>query len=127
VASPLHTTWYTLAAENGYCSDTVSVLVEVDESRRIYAANIFSPNDDGDNDTYYLQSPDDIIIRHWQIFDRWGSVVYEVRDRDMAGAPAWDGRLNGQSVPEGVYTWVAYLEFTDHTTGIFSGDVALVR
>jgi len=127
VASPLHTTWYTLAAENGYCSDTVSVLVEVDESRRIYAANIFSPNDDGENDTYYLQSPDDIIIRHWQIFDRWGSVVYEVRDRDMAGAPAWDGRLNGQSVPEGVYSWVAYLEFADHTTGIFSGDVALVR
>jgi gliding motility-associated-like protein len=128
VASPLHTTGYVLKAENGYCSDSLLVLVEVDESRRIYAPNIFSPNDDGENDLYFLQSPDETIVRYWQIFDRWGSVVFEAKDRFLhAGAPAWDGRCNGKDLPEGVYTWVARLEFLDKTVGLFTGDVMLVR
>jgi gliding motility-associated-like protein len=128
VASPLHTTDYVLKAENGYCSDSVGIRVEVDETRRIYAPNIFSPNDDGENDFYSLQSPDEVFIRQWQIFDRWGSLVFEVRDQALyAGTPAWDGRFGGKSLPEGVYTWVALLEFVDKTTGLFSGDVMLIR
>jgi gliding motility-associated-like protein len=128
VAWPLHTTVYVMKAENGYCSDSVRVLVEVDESRRIYAPNIFSPNDDGENDQYFLQSPDETIIRTWQIFDRWGSVVFEVKDLPLhAGTPAWDGRFGGKSLPEGVYTWLARLEFIDKTTRLFSGDVMLIR
>lgn len=128
VASPLHTTDYVLKAENGYCSDSVGIRVEVDETRRIYAPNIFSPNYDGENDFYSLQSPDEVFIRQWQIFDRWGSLVFEVRDLALyTGAPAWDGRFNDKDLPEGVYTWVALLEFVDKTTGLFSGDVMLIR
>ncbi|MFN7266876.1 MAG: gliding motility-associated C-terminal domain-containing protein [Bacteroidota bacterium] len=100
----------------------------MDETRRIYAPNIFSPNYDGENDFYSLQSPDEVFIRQWQIFDRWGSLVFEVRDRALyTGAPAWDGRFNDKDLPEGVYTWVALLEFVDKTTGLFSGDVMLIR
>jgi hypothetical protein len=74
VASPLHTTGYALKAENRYCSDSLLVLVEADQSRRIYAPNIFSPNDDGKKTTCtFWQSPDETIVRYWQIFDRWGS------------------------------------------------------
>jgi hypothetical protein len=34
---------------------------------------------------------------------------------------------NGKDLPEGIYTWVARLEFLDKTVGLFTGDVMLVR
>jgi gliding motility-associated-like protein len=36
-----------------------------------------------------------------EIFDRWGQLVFETKNENKA----WDGRLNGEFAPSGVYTY----------------------
>lgn len=43
----------------------------------IYIANAFSPNGDGINDVFELQTDDPIHIDEWMIYDRWGGLVFE--------------------------------------------------
>ena len=57
--------------------------MEVDINRRLYAPNAFSPNDDGDNDYFFLQCPDVAALQFLKVFDRWGNLVFET---DPAGA-----------------------------------------
>ena len=92
----------------------------------IAVPNVFSPNDDGEND--YLQiSPNPSItsINSFRVFNRWGALLYETDDLYDHG---WDGRMKGNPVPIGVYVFM--LEFTCELTGqtvIHSGDITLVR
>ncbi|MBI5914471.1 MAG: gliding motility-associated C-terminal domain-containing protein, partial [Bacteroidetes bacterium] len=76
VAAPLEPVIYGFKASNMVCSDSIGIEFKVDASRRIYAPTAFSPNDDGINDYFYLQSPDLGIIRSLQVTDRWGSQVF---------------------------------------------------
>lgn len=68
--------------------------------------NIFSPNADGLNDDYKLQSDlpypciSNLEIR---IFNRWGVEVYHNQLSDRFG---WDGRYNGHEASPGVYYYV---------------------
>ncbi|RMG85788.1 MAG: gliding motility-associated C-terminal domain-containing protein, partial [Bacteroidetes bacterium] len=70
---------------------------------RLYVPNIFSPNGDGINDTFFAQGPDYRILQ-LTVYDRWGGVVYESR----SPTPAWDG--SGASA--GVYTYKISVENT---------------
>ncbi|UTN02775.1 gliding motility-associated C-terminal domain-containing protein [Flavobacterium bizetiae] len=66
--------------------------------------NEFSPNDDGQNDTFYIdcitQYPDNQI----EIFNRWGNLVYFKKGYDNT----WDGKADGsaKTLPEGTYFYV---------------------
>ncbi len=127
-AMPLHSTVYGLRVANEVCFDTTDVIVEVDETRRIFAPNIFSPNDDGKNDTFFLQSPDFGQVRVLNIHDRWGNLVFQSRNTMIQDdANAWDGWHQNQPAPAGVYVWWASLEFVDGQRQIFTGDVTIVR
>jgi len=127
-ATPLETVRYGLKVSNEQCFDSIGILVAVDKSRRIYAPNIFSPNDDGYNDFFFLQSPDYGLIQRIQIYDRWGNQVFEAKARVLeADMPQWDGRFNQEKVPPGVYIWMADIEFVDGSRQVFSGDVTIVR
>lgn len=128
VASPLQTMIYNLWVFNGICSDSADVVVEVDKTRRIFAANVFSPNGDGINDFFYLQSPDQGVIRVLRIFDRWGNIFFSSRgcvfNEILNG---WDGSNEGKRLPTGVYLWQAEIEFPDGEKKIYSGDVTIIK
>lgn len=64
--------------------------------------NAFSPNEDGQNDTYQMYSGTIEEIEYFRVFDRWGALVYESNDRDFV----WDGRFNNKVVAEGVYIYM---------------------
>ena len=70
--------------------------------KKILVPNAFSPNGDGINDTWviqYLESYPDCTV---DVFNRYGQSVFH-----SAGYPrAWDGRVNGQALPVGVYYWI---------------------
>ncbi|MBK8563946.1 MAG: gliding motility-associated C-terminal domain-containing protein [Saprospiraceae bacterium] len=128
MATPLESTNYTLIANNGACADTASIAVFVDSSRRIYAPNAFSPNDDGINDFFYLQSPDYGIIKHMLVVDRWGGLVFERHASQMnLEIAGWDGSANGKLTNLGTYTWMAEIEFIDGKSSVFSGSVTIIR
>lgn len=127
-AAPLESVVYVFKMENEWCTDSVLVPVLVDQSRRVYTPNVFSPNDDGEHDFFYFQSPDFAQIDRWQIFDRWGNLAFEVKSRELLdGSPAWDGNMRGKEAPPGVYTWFAVLKFVDGRTKEYSGQVTLIR
>lgn len=64
--------------------------------------NAFSPNGDGNNDTYQMYSGTIEEIEYFRVFDRWGALVFESNDRNFA----WDGKFKGKTVVEGVYIYL---------------------
>lgn len=125
---PLQSAVYGLKVSNGICQDSSRIEVQVDQTRRIYAPNVFSPNNDGLHDYFYLQSPDFGIIRSFRVFDRWGNVLYSSGSdvfNDLSGG--WDGNSRGKPLPPGVYIWQAEVEFIDNTKKVLSGEVTVVR
>jgi gliding motility-associated-like protein len=65
----------------------------------VYVPNVFSPNDDQDNDFFFLTTTNAISVE-LTILNRWGNVMF-------AGSginPAWNGKAdNGLDAEEGVY------------------------
>ncbi|RMG81294.1 MAG: gliding motility-associated C-terminal domain-containing protein, partial [Bacteroidetes bacterium] len=86
----------------------------------VYFPNIFSPNGDGINDTFFGQGTDFEPLR-LVIYDRWGGRVYE-------GSGNWDGTASGEAAPAGVYVYeFEYFNLRKNAAEKIRGDVALVR
>jgi gliding motility-associated-like protein len=128
IAMPLESTQYSIRVSNEVCVDSAVVWVLVDKTRRLFAPNVFSPNGDGQNDFFALQSPDVGILRTLQIFDRWGNVLFR-SNNEILGSPTsrWDGRAAGEEAKAGVYLWYAMIEYPDGQKQAFSGDLTLMR
>ena len=128
VASPANTTTYQATAFNANgCESTDQITIFVEKNRDVYFPNVFTPNNDGSNDIFFPQS-DDIVenIKTFQVYSRWGEVVYEVTDvmpNDIS--IGWDGTFKGQKLNPAVFVYYAEVEFIDGVTIIFKGDVAI--
>jgi gliding motility-associated-like protein len=93
-----------------------------------FVPNIFSPNGDGINDIFYLQSNSEVTeVSVFRVFDRWGDVVFE----DFNFLPndpvhGWDGSSDGEGLNPGVFVCWIKLQTTQGEL-IVVGDVTLVR
>ncbi len=65
--------------------------------------NIFTPNNDGENDVFQLTVTNavEVTIR---INNRWGNLIYEATGSN----PFWDGKIKGALADDGVY----FLQYT---------------
>ena len=131
IAQPPQTTTYTLTviSVNG-CIASDQITIEVDSPRRIFAPNIFSPNDDGINDIFSIQTgPEFIEIIELQIFDRWGSQIWKAKGLSTQNvAEGWDGKIQGKAdAAAGVYIYFAELKFYDGRSLMIKGDISLIR
>jgi gliding motility-associated-like protein len=72
----------------------------------VEAPNVFSPNGDGQNDMYFLNTQN-VVKLELQIFNRWGNLLFEKTADDLVNVPSnnpkWDGKINGGLANEGVY------------------------
>jgi len=85
------------------CSDEIIKKIEVLQEYYSYTPSIFTPNNDGLNDTFQ-PSLFNIDKNSYQlvVFDRWGQVVFETIDYDQG----WNGQLkNGAFLPSDVYSY----------------------
>ncbi len=66
--------------------------------------NEFSPNDDGQNDTFYIDCITQYPDNQLEIFNRWGNLVYYRKGYNNT----WDGKEDGsaKTLPEGTYFYV---------------------
>ncbi len=75
----------------------------------------FSPNGDGNNDTWFIPEINNYPKNKVQIFNRWGRLIYEVEGYDN-NQIAWNGYaikqsgIHGNEVPDGTYFYVIHLE-----------------
>lgn len=93
-----------------------------------YVPNAFSPNRDGVNDTFapFINSPYPIQNFSLQIFDRWGTKLFETH---QLGA-GWEGMAHGRELGTGVYVWTMQYELLvqDEVQRITDrGEVVLMR
>ncbi len=132
MATPFETTRYTFTVTdiNG-CSADANVEIRVDRRAEIFVPNIFSPNDDGENDffTVYTSDIDNIkIIRKLLIFDRWGELVARIENfQPNLPELGWDGTFLGKPVNPGVFVYMVDAELIDGTTKKLTGDVTVIR
>lgn len=71
--------------------------------------NIFTPNNDGDNDYFYIQSKN-IEEYHLMVMDLKGNLMYTTKNID----DKWDGiTMSGTLIPEGKYVVIIVARGTD--------------
>jgi gliding motility-associated-like protein len=72
----------------------------------VEAPNVFSPNNDGTNESFFLTSKN-VVKLELVILNRWGNVLFERTGEDLLNTPnnnpMWDGKINGVMASEGVY------------------------
>ena len=127
---PLKTTTYRIMVtdENG-CSSEGSVTIIVNAEHEVYVPNAFSPNGDGYNDSFTVFADDNVLqVRRMAVFERWGGQVFLAENfypNDLTSG--WKGKWKGGDAPEGLYIWMAEVEFIDGKIKLFEGDVSLMR
>ncbi len=123
---PLQNTTFSLQAidENG-CTASSEVQIVVLREVPIYIPNAFSPNGDGNNDTFEIYPRVSAVeaIEELRIFNRWGALVFE----QSSTQEAWDGRYKGKLLPPDVYIVSANVRYIDGRTEVLKGEVTLMR
>jgi gliding motility-associated-like protein len=93
------------------CSGTATAVVKVDLPSNLSVPNVFTPNGDGVNDVFMLQTTNIKEIK-CTIFDRWGVKMFDVTSE--TGNIEWDGKNFGKKdVPAGTYFYILSANGTD--------------
>jgi hypothetical protein len=128
VASPLSSTRYTLTVtdENG-CTASDAMLLTVQRVIGVFVPNAMGGT--GENANFELNfGPAVRRVSFLRVFDRWGSLLHEVRNVAPGDAVlTWDGRHRGQLVNPGVYLWQIEVELVDGAVLQKAGDVTVLR
>jgi len=116
--------YVTLTVEDAYgCISEATSIVHIYPNLFIYAPNIFTPNLDGDNDTFVVSAvgADEFELI---VFDRWGKQVFRTTDPNEG----WDGTYQGGMLAEqSVYSYKVIYYNGDVGEKIQTGTVTLVK
>ena len=96
---------FTLKATDSYgCADSAKVTVNVYVPDNILLPTVITPNGDGYNDVWKLNSKINLDGSHLIVFDRWGQTVYETDNY----ANNWGGTFKGTGnvLPDDTYYFV---------------------
>ena len=126
--TPLETTTYSLQFSQESCVATDSIRIsvidpELLDCNELFMANAFTPNNDGNNDTYGISNPfaiEDFISI--EILDRFGGRLFFSDD----AFGQWDGNFQGVLANPGVYLYRVFFE-CDGMEQVRTGSVTLIR
>lgn len=108
---------------NNGCYDTITKPVEVVDCE-VIMPNVFSPNNDNNNETFHPVSLKGVELYNYKIFNRWGTLLYETDDMNKP----WNGKTNdGNDCSDGVYYWFVSYQFINGLEGKQNGFLTLVR
>ena len=86
--------------------DTAFVYIYVEDI--VFPPELFTPNNDGQNDRYIIRGLDNYPDNNFVVFNRWGNKVYELKGY----YDQWDGTSNikmtigNKTLPVGVYYYI---------------------
>jgi len=129
--SPEETTYYELQlTDESGCSTTDILRIFVETDISVFAPTAFSPNDDGQNDSFTLFGDESKVslITELQVFDRWGNKLFANTDfppNDLS--EGWQGDFRGKDMKNDVYVWFAEIEYFNGRTEILKGSISLLR
>ncbi|WP_179223089.1 T9SS type B sorting domain-containing protein [Pontibacter ummariensis] len=104
------------------CEDLTHGYVRCREVNESSVPNIFTPNNDGKNDSFGLQGAAEMKGYALQVFDRWGKRVF----RSSESVLDW----NGEGAPGGVYFYVIRFDCGEErkvVSRVVKGSLTLMR
>ena len=96
------------------CDASGTYTLDLPECADLLLPNIFSPTNDSFNETFHLVFSGDgstTAVSNYsiQIFNRWGTLVFESTDPDNN----WNGTISGNEAATGVYYYVVNAEYAN--------------
>ncbi|SHJ02843.1 gliding motility-associated C-terminal domain-containing protein [Hymenobacter daecheongensis DSM 21074] len=124
--------YYVVAVDSAGTASAPSNIACKDNCQLFLMPNIFTPNADGKNDKLRPKIYSPIRSTKFQVFNRWGVKIYESSADPLIN---WDGggptgeSSKGPKVTEGVYYYLAEVEFADlaGTKRTYKGWVEITR
>jgi gliding motility-associated-like protein len=118
------------ATDQNGCAAESTARIKVKKPRDVYVPTGFTPNNDGNNDILQVfgKSKQIKTIKSFQIFDRWGELIYQDKDfpaNDLTRG--WDGTFRDKACEVGVYIWTMEVEYLDGYESSFYGETTLIR
>src|SRR6185312_6642588 len=106
VVNPLTTQMYVLSvfSDKGCKTATDSVLVKV--YQQLYIPNAFTPNGDGINDIWNIETLKAYPHAEVKVFDRYGRKIFDNYGQSIS----WDGTYKGEMQPAGAYVYLIDLK-----------------
>lgn len=112
-----------LTASNNGCVDTTCMVINVDALEFINIPNVFTPDGDGVNDFFYINSSGMQEFK-LEIYDRWGIKLFSTE----TPGEKWDGRTtSGIEAVDGTYYFIltaTSISLKDNST---TGFISLLR
>jgi len=106
------------------CAITKSITVDQQNCCTAYLPNAFTPDGDTKNETYGVITLSNVDQMHLQIFNRWGTVVFNAHSL----SERWDGRYGNEEAPIGTYFYLLEYKcpWLDKKV-VLKGDLTLIR
>ena len=128
IASPKTTIQYCVRGAQQTCTTSACVTVNVEAAcftNTDYSTpNAFTPNNDGNNDTYNLLGwKECITVFYIAIYDRWGEKVFDSDDVTFN----WDGTYRGKLLDPAVYVYYIKAEAIRAGSIYKKGNITLIR
>jgi gliding motility-associated-like protein len=102
-------------------SDTIKVDIIPD----LVVPSAFSPNNDGINDSWIIEIPQQYTNVSVRVYNRWGSLVY---DRASSGGDNWTGNGNNSNpIPVGTYYFVIEYDGLGGQKENVTGPITIIR
>ncbi len=116
---------YVVTDRNG-CTVSDSFSIKHIDCCFLFIPNAFTPNTDGKNDIFKVETTGEIRLNKLIIYNRYGQAVFKSFHRSIG----WDGTMNGLAVDAGTYFYS--LQYTCNAlsgprTVTQSGDLVLIR
>ncbi len=119
--SGYHRISLTITSSHG-CMDSISYQLVTTEGVNI--PNVFTPNNDGFNDTFFIETYGEFEIAVMKIFNRWGILIWET----SSPTEFWDGKdRGGEEYSSGTYFYIYNARSNSGKTYESNGSVTLMR
>lgn len=110
---------------NCYSVDTIVITVIEKPVDGLLVYNIFTPNGDGENDTWIIENIDDYSLNKMFVYNRNGQLVFETEKyQNKVDGKCWDGTYKGGAVPDATYYYILDL---GNDSPLVKGYVTIVR
>ena len=107
--------------EDSVCVEVKDVFCDV---KNLKIPTAFTPNEDGINDTYFIEDLQGIIRKfRLEIFNRLGQKVFSTSDIYHS----WDGMFRGKKLPSQVFDFYIELKCVGDKTLFKKGNITLIR
>jgi gliding motility-associated-like protein len=112
---PPTTTTYTVTVTDECGNSVTSNAVTVEVQCEPLIPNVFTPNNDGQNETFFIINMDQYPNSRLIVYNRWGKIVYESAN--------YQNDWNGGDLSDGVYYYVLYP--SNEEVGPYHGNVSI--